>query len=351
MASIKSFVGSCLLLLALGCGGGGGGSKTGSPSGSNLPPGPGTFTALPMDPAWLNNILPLGWINPPGHTIPTDHIYFGYLQKLGAPTPSGPLTIYAPGTATIQQVNQVPAGGFAETKVWFRMTGTFTYYLDHLILDSSLRVGSTVTAGQRLGTTGVSPSFDLGVIDEQINLTFLNPARYGPSTYSQTYHCGKPLTYFTEALKQQLYPLVDREGADKDGRIDFDLPGRLIGNWFLDVTPPLVDGTPAGWEGELAFAYDCQHPSRILIAIGGTLPLMGKWHLSSDGLPTAGAPDPATVGVAQGVVKYTLWNPFDHFRVGTMLVQLTDESHLKVEVFPGTAEVSAFDLNAKIYAR
>jgi hypothetical protein len=296
----------------------------------------------------MNNILPLGWINPPGHTIPTDHIYLGYVQKAGQPAPYGQLQVYAPGAATIEKILQVPSGGFAEAKVWFRMTGTFTYYLDHLVLDPKLQVGSAIVAGQRVGTTGVGPSIDMGVIDEQINLSFLNPARYGAPGYSQTYHCGKPLTYFTTALKAQLYPLVDREGADKDGRIDYDLPGRLIGNWFLDATPPLVDGQPGGWEGELAFAYDCQHPAKVLIAIGGTLPLMGKWAIQ------AGAPDPASIWVAQGLVRYELWSPFDPIRVGTLLAQLMDDSHLRVQVFvgvPGPGEALAFDANARLYAR
>lgn len=341
MSTAKAIARSCLLVLFLCCGGGG------SSSGSTLPPGPGTFTALPMDSIWLNHIISLGWINPPGHTIPTDHIYFGYVQKAGDPAPTGPLAVYAPGAATIQQILQVPVSGIAEAKVWFRMTGTFTYYLDHLVLDSSLRVGSVVAAGQRLGTTGLGPSFDMGVIDEQINLAFINPARYGAPGYSQTYHCGKPLTYFTDALKAQLYPLVDREGPDKDGRIDFDLPARLIGNWFLDVTPPVTDG-PSGWGRELAFAYDCQHPSKILISIGGTLPLMGKWAIPTD------APDPADIGVAQGLVVYPLWSPFDPIRVGTMLVQLTDASHIKVQVFtgvPAPGDVLTFDGTALIYAR
>lgn len=346
MPTLRSIARVCMLVVLVGCGGGG--PSGGSSSGSDLPPGPGTFTALPMNPAWMNHIISLGWINPPGHTIPTDHIYIGYVQKAGDPTPPGPLVVYAPGAATIQQILRVPVGGIAECKVWFRMTGTFTYYLDHLVLDGSLQVGSAVVAGQRVGTTGLAPSFDMGVIDEEINLAFLNPARYGAPGYSQTYHCGKPLTYFTDALKTQLYPLVDREGLDKDSRIDFDLPGRLIGNWFQDVSPPAVDGQPGGWERELAFAYDCQHPSKVLIAIGGTLPLMGKWAIPAD------APDPATIGVSQGLVIYPLWSPFDPTRVGTMLVQLVDESHLKVQVFtgiPGAGEVLAFDGNALIYAR
>ena len=344
MSRAIAFVAACCLSLALGCGGGGSSAS----SAATLPAGPGTFTALPMDSAWLNNIISLGWINPPSHTLPTDHIYFGYVQKLGMPAAPGPLTIYAPGTATVQQINRVPVGAVAECKVWLRMTSTFTYYLDHLVLDPAFQVGSTVSAGQRLGTTGVGPSFDMGVIDEQINLAFLNPARYGAPGYSQTYHCGKPLTYFTEALKAQLYPLVDREGADKDSRIDFDVAGRLVGNWFLDTTPAVVDGSAAGWACELTFAYDCQHPSKVLIGIGGTLELMGKWVIPAD------SPDPATIGVAQGLVAYPLWSPFDPVRTGTMLVQLLDATHLKVEVFlgaPRPGEALAFDGNAKLYAR
>lgn len=97
------------------------------------------------------------------------------------------------------------------------MTGTFTHYLDHLVLDPAFQVEGTVTAGQRVGTTGVGPSFDMGVIDVQINLAFRNPARYGAPGYAQTCPRGKPLTYFTEALKAQPYPLVNGEMGDPHG--------------------------------------------------------------------------------------------------------------------------------------
>jgi hypothetical protein len=65
-----------ILLLLPSCGGGGGGSNGG---GNGLPPGPGTFSVSPIEVAAITNLEPLGAMNPPGHTIPTDHVYFYYV--------------------------------------------------------------------------------------------------------------------------------------------------------------------------------------------------------------------------------------------------------------------------------
>jgi hypothetical protein len=81
-----------------------------------------------------------------------------------------------------------------------------------------------------------------------------------------------------------MYAKVDREGTDKDGRIDIDVVDRLAGSWFLDGSIFCTDG-PGGWDKELSFAFDIQHPARVLVSIGGTLGLTGKWGIPNDCLP------------------------------------------------------------------
>ncbi len=327
-----------LLALFLACGGGGGGNSN-IPS---LPPGPGVLSQPPIALPALNHILSLGWMNPVGHTIPTDHIYFGHVNKLGEPLVTT-VPVVAPGDGTVQMILRVPVGGLDECKIWFQQTGTFSYYLDHVVPDAFIREGVKVTAGQRIGQTGISPSLDLGVIDQTVTLGFLNPSRYA----DQTLHCGKPLTYFPEPLRTQLYALVERDGPEKDGRIDYDVAGRLIGNWFLDTLPAPMDN-PTGWDKELAFAYECRWPTMPIVSIGGQLPLVNKWTFQK------GAPPPETVQVATGLVVYELWSIYDAIRRGTMLVQMLEPGRVKVQVFegiPAPGGILAFDAGAKIYIR
>lgn len=197
-----------------------------------------------------------------------------------------------------------------------------------------------VTAGQRIGQTGLSPTLDLGVIDRTLTLGFLNPSRYA----DQTRYCGKPLTYYPQPLRDQLYALVEREGPDKDGRIDYDVAGRLIGNWFLDAQPPPKDD-PAGWDKELAFAYECRWPTMPIVSIGGQFPLVNKWTIQS------GAPPLETVEVSTGLVINELWSIYSRDRRGTLLVQMLEPGRLKVQVFEGIPAALVFDSGAKTYIR
>ena len=320
-------------------------SKNNSGNAGNVYSGPnevGKFLYSPIEISKLKYLLSLGWIQPVGHTIPTDHVYFISNLQSGAP----PLPVYALTSGKVEKILLVPVLGIQESKVWYRVNEKFSYYYDHIVPDPSLKEGSSITAGQKIGTTGLGSGIDLGVIDETLTLTgYANPKRYG---WQETY-CGKPFQYFTDALKAQLYPLVDREGPDKDGRIDIDIPGKLTGNWFLDG-PTFYMNNPDGWDKELSFAFDIQHPSVVLISIGGTIGMVGKWTIG------AGAPLPSEVSVANGKVAYQLYgaggtnqNPF---QIGLMIVQMLDDTHIKVQTFADAKpNDTPFDAGAKVYAR
>ncbi len=299
-------------------------------SGPSFPPGTLTFSASPIAQSSIRWITPLGNLNPPSHTLPTDHIYFYFANPDAGDSPAGRKTDFiAPGDGT---VTTVFGGVGSESKVFIRQTATFSYYLDHLILTAPVAQGSKVTAGQVLGTTGFAYAVDLGVINDSLTLGFVSPSRY----IGDTLHADAPLKYFDEPLRSQLYAKVQRLGSDLDSKIDFDVAGRLVGNWFLGPG----DSIP------LVFVYDTYDPSKVLIAVGS-----GVYSIA------ATDPLPRDVSVASGKVRYALTNSNSgtpHGNVGTsayMLVQMIDDTHVKEEIFSPSSPPTDFTSSARTYSR
>ena len=141
--------------------------------------GPGVLSVLPLDRENLIWITPLGKLAPPGHVLPTDHVYIMYKDPWGNTIQDSEcLTypIYAAGSGVVTFIIQTEAKG--DTKVIIQMTKTFMYYYDHVKLDSSITVGTKVTAGQQIGTTINCPSIDLGTYDLDVSPSgYLKPER------------------------------------------------------------------------------------------------------------------------------------------------------------------------------
>lgn len=181
-----------------------------APSDAASQPGAGAplvFRASPLDESEIRFIVPLGNLNPPGHTFPSDHIYF-YNRIPNTPFP-GAVPVYAPGDGRVQFILQ----SGVESQVGVR-TGICIYYLDHIVLDPSVQIGVTLTAGQRIGVTGsVAYGIDLGVINEQKTVYFVNPLLF-PGT---SVHGDAPLTYYEEPLRSRMYGRVQAVGSNLDG--------------------------------------------------------------------------------------------------------------------------------------
>lgn len=308
-------------LVAGACGSGRTPSPTGpSRSGSDsAPAGTLAFRASPIDPGAIRFITPLGNLNPPGHTTPTDHIYLYFADPdAGESFVARRTDFFAPGDGT---VNTVFGGVGQETKLFIRQTSTFTYYIDHLILSAPLSRGSTVTAGQLLGTTGNAYAIDLGVRNEAVTLNLLVPRHYP----SDTIHTDAPLKYFDEPLRTQLYAKVRTLGPDRDGRIDFDVAGRLAGNWFFGDT------------AAASFAYDTYDQSRVFISLGlGNV--LGVFTIAP------GDPLPVDVSKDSGRILYTLNRAVNvpgrlppPGPAAYLLVEMVDDSHLRLQAFPATS--------------
>jgi hypothetical protein len=348
MHTLRLGVAAAGLLAAVSCGGHGG--PTAADSGNNEPEAPATvaaFTVLPVTMPSGATITPLGHISPVSHVLPTDHVGF-YSWDIDHQTTQDTVTrrVYAPGEGVITSMLGVPSGR-PDWKVVFRMTSTFYYYLDHILVDPSLTVGRVVHAGDYVGTTSPGGPLDLGAYDLSTTLTgFLMPARYP----AQTLHCVSPWQYFTEPLRSQLHAQVRRvpSAPDRDGHIDYDIAGHLVGNWFHESVPKTADETsgPHGWPKSLAFVYDFKDPSLVRISVGGTIAAPGMWAIPSE------APRPETVSVATGVVGYRLLYLEGNQQSGLMLVEMLAPDRIRVEVFEGSqAATAAFDGRAQIYVR
>lgn len=294
---------------------------------------PPVFTHAPVDLDRVTRIVPLGNLNPPGHTFPTDHAYF-YLDD-----PAASLPVYAPAAGVVAWIHRQPG---PDDKVVVRIDDRRRYYLGHVTLDPGMAPEVPVQAGQRLGTfSGKAYALDLGVIDDGTTLAgFVRPERYPPDTI----HAVAPFPLFVEPLKSRIYGLIRRPELDRDGKIDFDRPGRLSGNWFLEGVPVKRSCDMESWAKHLAFVYDVEDPESVRIAIGGTLEVTGLFAVAGN------APDP--VEVVEGRVRYDLQRARDGSSAGVLLVELLAPDRIRVQAWPAPALANPeFDGGARVYER
>jgi hypothetical protein len=125
-----------LIAVASACGGSG--SSTGPTSGAPL-----SFTAAPIEPSTIQQIVPLGNLNPPDHTLPTDHIYINN-RALGGP-PVAPQPVVAPGDGTVQFILRNGADAKAGVQ-----TGAFIYYHDRADAGRADRLRAQAVTGSGL---------------------------------------------------------------------------------------------------------------------------------------------------------------------------------------------------------
>jgi len=304
------------------------------------------FTVLPTAPVPGLSLTVLGSLNPPGHVLPTDHVYLYSwdLSVRGAQVQQGTRNVYMPATGALFLKLQ-GTSGVPDAKLMFRATDNFYFYLDHVVPTIVMNVDSTYTAGTLIGTTDPGATLDLGAFDATVTHDgFLVPERYA----YQTLHAVSPWKYFSSALQPAIYAQLYRapSAPDKDGKIDFGIAGKLSGDWFLQGMPADSSYEPYGWTRTVAFVYDFYDPTQVRISIGGTIGAAGVWAVDLT------APAPAAVSTANGIVIYPLINPFDGGPpVGRVLVQMMTDTQIKIELFMGNNTVTQFDANAYTFVR
>jgi len=307
----------------------------------SLPSGVLEFTSSPLPEDSIQYIIPLGNLGPPGHTTPTDHIYFVY-----GPTA---VEVIAPAAGKVLRIENFEGSG--DQGITIGVTNSYSYYFFHIILDDDIGVGDWVKAGQRLGTTAPPSAFDLGVLNKSLVNPFANPDRYPEDKI----HADAPLKYFKEPIRSALYAKVARTGDDKDGKICYDEPGKLIGNWWSSEAPSDLLSAQNYESYAIAFVYSNFEPDRIMISIGCNF--SGEDGLTSGAYYAIG-PRPENVTTASGKVTYILYeyiqgqNPVVGERVGLLVVEMLNEGTIKVQAFADTiSDTREFTSDAKSYLR
>lgn len=298
------------------------------------PTGSVAFEIPPLDYEAISQATPLGNINPPGHTFPTNHIGF-YIKGTNL------VEVKAMAAGTIRSVYH--NSSFNDYRIEFKHTETFYSYFDHvknlspgIIKDAKVNTGDLIGYGDP-----AVAAIDLGVVDYDSTRNFIVPGRY----HEFYLYCGNPYVYFVADVREKLLAKNPRLLEPRGGKIDFDIDGRLSGNWFLE-------GTPIAWNAssyeygssQLSFVYDMYDPTQICISTGGTLKL-APFVYGVKG----NTPDHGEISLSSGIIKYEITSS----PAAVMLVQLLETRKIKVEVFPNQTkeQVAAFTNEAKIYVR
>ncbi len=349
--------------------------------------GPVRFTHSPMRLADIEQLSPYG-LMVGGHVCPIDHGYF-YPKSLkpgqshfDVMSPADGFIVVI-GHRTQLQGSTDRGREYDDYALTIEHSGTFyTQYdlltqLDTAILEQldasvrerfarkqmgpSINVRIPVQGGQVIGKIG-GRSLDFGVTNTEVKLTgFLTPKLYGH--YAWRIHIVDPFDYFDEPLRSQLLELNYRKTKPYFGKIDYDIDGKLVGNWFLEGSGgyPGDRRDPRGyWMGHLAFAYHAIESSMVIVSIGDFDGQPKQFAVQSN------APDPAIIALKDGLVKYALvYAPFNSngTRIelpprmrgvqGVLLAQLVDDRKLRIEAFPGksAAQVQSFTAGAKTFER
>lgn len=344
------------------------------------------FTHAPMRVADIARIVPYG-LMVGGHVCPIDH---GYFYPKPIPPGGAHFDVLAPADGHIVVVGHRTqlagsterARDYDDYALTIEHSGTFyTQYdlltaLDRSVfdqLDSTVRerfarkqmgppvpTRIAVKAGQVIGKVG-GRSLDFGVVNTEVKLAgFLTPKLYGH--YAWRVHIVDPFDFFDEPLRSQLLALNVRKVKPFFGKIDHDVDGRLIGNWFREGSGgyPGDRNDPRGyWMGHLAFAPHHVDPTKTVVSLGDFGGKPAQFWVKGN------APDPAQVTERDGVVRYELiWGQLGsagqpqlrhdaHTVQGTVLAQVLPGRRLKFEVFPGRngAEVNGFTEAARTFER
>lgn len=326
------------------------------------------YTEPYVDPAKIKEIAPLGSVNPPEHTIPTNHVY-SHLDIPRDSTQTVPL--YLPADAWITHVSI--GKGFTQdpedNTLYFAVCKDVLGYFNHVkklspelqkIIDAyqcpnGASVGSgcfiqvlePLKKGTYLGEVGrLQGNFDFGTIDLRTEHNFVNKERYAP----RTLHIQCPFDYYTPDLKKKYYDLLQNKG--NCGKILYDISGTLQGNWFYGDAREYYGGD---WVKHAFFGYDNVKPERAVLAFGGVIvPEEGlRWKFIPVDSGTANRKF-ADVKNDGNIYCYDAYgqDQFDINPYGRVLVKMENEKQVKLEHQSGDCSSSlSFTEKAKVYER
>jgi hypothetical protein len=368
--------------------------KNPSNSSSNIPPpddqGPNykalpacgegsVLTKSPMDLSKIDTISPLGSINPPEHTIPTDHNYFMYHYE----RPDEQYDMVAPANAVITSFGY--SGGIengtpvnADYTIILSPCRGLSFRFSHInslegkikdeigpkgenadchtnkpttqreIINCGKTVDISISAGELMGKVGKKyvAAWDFWASKEG----YVNPGITTPAyRYDADIVCG--LDYFVEPIKSQIYALVKRKGEPKCGDVGQDKKDTLQGSWFAHKDP---EKARTDWNSHLTLGIDSGDTGKRILAVAGkiTNPASYLFTPRNDGVINR---DPAQT--AAGTIYCYQHDGDRRFSNGTfagegkVLLKLTDNHTMQAEHKSGTCSSAETLSNPTTYYR
>ncbi len=357
---------------------------------SNNCEGTGNKTLIsPIPLEELELITPLG-VMIGGHVTPIDHQYWSPKNTDEQGNRKTPVDVLAPASGYIVSIQhmmeyigdkQHNTPNIDDYRLILEHSCTFYTYFIHvktisqkiLMEFESNRHGQLyaqtripIVQGEVLGT--IFRSVDFAVIDTTKKLKFIIPEHYVREPWK--INTVDPFDYFLEPLRTQLLSKNPRTAIPRGGKIDFDLDGTLIGNWFLEETNGYAGTTQNEyWRGHLAFAYDPFDSTAIIISIGDYEGIAKQFAVKNN------SPDPATITIKNGIIHYELvqadyvtrgnrWdarNFASNIHLSTenrqtqaiLLAQILTNRTIRVEIFPHAQNNNSihFTSHSKVYER
>lgn len=312
------------------------------------------------------------------HVTPIDHQYYPSIDFFEGQEIK--IDVYSPANGTITSIQHM--GSFNSSMDDYRFVIEHTdsissvfIHVDNLSNKISrfspdegeyTNVDISVSAGEILGN--YSGCVDYNVVDYSVELPgFVNQESYLSEPWK--IHTPDPFNYFNEPIKNQLIYKCLRTINPIGGKIDHDIDGRLVGNWFKEGTNGYggIDKYEY-WVGHLAIAYNSIDPEAVIVSLGSFNGEPKQFGVKGN------EPNPANVSIKSGLIKYELVdydfyngsNRWDRkslvkglkirnydFVNGVVLFQLIEDRKLKVEIFPdkNAIEINGFTENSLLYIR
>lgn len=277
----------------------------------NCPPQGVQFTHPPIDIDKIQYIVPLGNLNPSGHTFPTGHMYIHFDSPDNPRNGTEPIDVYAPTNAEIKSINIMtqidPPPSYTDYSVDFSACSDFRFYYIHITsLSDKLQkafdeaegsedcrsespggqeyyscwkeVKVNVKAGEVIGKVGETThiNFDFGVTD--LNLKPKIQANLDRWKNRGDAYTGCFTDYYPDDIKTQLEALLG--GGPNEKRIieplcgtnAQDIPGTAQGVWFVEGTPMDFQHSE---DEHMALVHHNIDPTRPVFSIGTSLKDIG----------------------------------------------------------------------------
>ena len=348
------------------------------------------FAQSPMRMVDVAHLLPYGLLAG-AHVTPIDHMYFSPADRsLGRDAYE--VRAIQDGVIYSMQPRDINVDtGQSKEREW-RMdiahTCTFASYFDLITsLEPTLEAewakteggrkarwtGIPLKAGQLVGWIG-GQTLDFGVYDYTVTLQgFVVPEHYEREPWKL--HTVDPFPYFPEQVREELLAKMLRQAEPRAGKIDHDVDGRLVGNWFQQGTNGYAGSDRRKyWDGHLAIVPDALDPTQWRFSIGDYEGSARQFGIKGN------APNPREVTGETGLIKYELTDyglyalndPERHglgsgglqpgddiasrngdFVHGVALLQMIAPRVVRAEIFPGKTadEIGDFTTASVLYER